>query len=119
MARILPLLLLGSLLPLGLGLGACGGDTDTPEAAAPAPGPLAQALTAKKAAGAARMPAEVKELMARAGGELAASNLLAQALHEGATAPDFQLQDGTGKTIALADLRAAGPVVVTFYRGKW
>jgi len=37
----------------------------------------------------------------------------------GQTAPDFVLPDATGEKVALADRRAAGPVVVSFYRGAW
>jgi cytochrome oxidase Cu insertion factor (SCO1/SenC/PrrC family) len=36
-----------------------------------------------------------------------------------AIAPDFALPDQDGRTVALADLRAHGPVVVVFYRGHW
>ena len=36
-----------------------------------------------------------------------------------AIAPEFSLPDQDGRTIALADLRAHGPVVVVFYRGHW
>jgi hypothetical protein len=34
-------------------------------------------------------------------------------------APDFALPDEQGHTVALADLRAKGPVVLVFYRGHW
>jgi peroxiredoxin len=37
----------------------------------------------------------------------------------GEVAPDFVLPDATGEKVALADRRAAGPVVVSFYRGAW
>jgi hypothetical protein len=36
-----------------------------------------------------------------------------------AIAPEFSLPDQDGHTVALADLRAHGPVVVVFYRGHW
>jgi peroxiredoxin len=41
------------------------------------------------------------------------------ALKVGDPAPDFTLPDATRRSISLASLRAAGPVVVTFYRGQW
>lgn len=37
----------------------------------------------------------------------------------GSAAPLFELLDGTGATVGLADRLAAGPVVVVFYRGGW
>jgi len=35
----------------------------------------------------------------------------------GTTAPEFALPDASGATVALAELRARGPVVVAFLRG--
>ena len=40
-------------------------------------------------------------------------------LDVGSAAPDFTLPQHAGGTVALADLRAKGPVVVVFYRGDW
>ncbi len=37
----------------------------------------------------------------------------------GEIAPDFTLPDAKGDRVHLADRLAAGPVVVTFYRGSW
>jgi len=37
----------------------------------------------------------------------------------GAIAPDFVLQDIDGRSVALAELRDQGPVVISFYRGVW
>lgn len=37
----------------------------------------------------------------------------------GAQAPAFSLPDTLGRTVALTDLYARGPVIVTFYRGEW
>jgi peroxiredoxin len=41
------------------------------------------------------------------------------ALKAGDAAPDFALTNAEGHVVALADLLAAGPVVLSFYRGKW
>lgn len=35
------------------------------------------------------------------------------------TAPDFALNDETGKPVSLAAARAGGPVHLVFYRGHW
>lgn len=43
----------------------------------------------------------------------------ASGLELGENAPDFALPDATGRIVRLRDRLAAGPVVVTFYRGEW
>lgn len=43
----------------------------------------------------------------------------APGIEVGETAPDFVLPDANGNDVALADRRAHGPVVVSFYRGAW
>jgi hypothetical protein len=125
--------LVATLLPLGgLLLAACGDRLDTkstPTGEAPAPdeapgtpsepGPLAKELKAKADAGAARIPAEVKAVLQKAGRDLAASGILTQAKNTGAQAPAFSLKNAMGQTVRLDELRAQGPVVLTFYRGKW
>ena len=83
------------------------------------PGPLAQALEAKASESAEKMPADVQGLFAKAAKELASSGALKRARNVGAKAPDFTLKDASGRPVALADLRARGPVVIAFYRGKW
>jgi peroxiredoxin len=47
------------------------------------------------------------------------SEIVAQALNEGAQAPDFALPDARGTTVRLAELLARGPVALVFYRGEW
>ena len=37
----------------------------------------------------------------------------------GDSAPDFELPDQLGHTVRSVDLRAAGPLVISFYRGNW
>jgi peroxiredoxin len=41
------------------------------------------------------------------------------ALKTGDTAPDFALSSAEGNLMTMADLLAKGPVVLSFYRGKW
>lgn len=43
----------------------------------------------------------------------------APGLAVGQRAPDFTLPDALGRPVALADLLAQGPVVLSFYRGEW
>jgi peroxiredoxin len=66
-----------------------------------------------------QIPAEIREIMERAGRELADSGQADRALAPGAQAPRFTLPSATGQTVALGDLLAAAPVVLTFYRGAW
>ncbi|MEV0486592.1 peroxiredoxin-like family protein [Streptomyces sp. NPDC050508] len=66
-----------------------------------------------------QIPAEIREIMQRAGQELADTGQADRALATGAQAPRFSLPTATGRTLALDDLLADGPVVLTFYRGAW
>jgi peroxiredoxin len=66
-----------------------------------------------------QIPGEVREIMQRAGAELAASGQADRALAVGAQAPRFTLPSATGVTVDLDRLLAEGPVVLTFYRGSW
>jgi len=55
----------------------------------------------------------------RAADALEASGISSRALGVGDTAPDFELPDPSGRLVRLRDLRAGGPVIVSFYRGQW
>lgn len=66
-----------------------------------------------------QIPAEIREIMQRASQELADSGQADRVLTVGAQAPRFSLPSATGQTLALEDLLADGPVVLTFYRGAW
>jgi peroxiredoxin len=66
-----------------------------------------------------QIPAEVREIMQRAGHELADSGQADRALTVGARAPRFTLPSATGLTLSLDGLLTDGPVVLSFYRGAW
>ncbi|WP_326672284.1 peroxiredoxin-like family protein [Streptomyces canus] len=66
-----------------------------------------------------QIPAEIREIMHRAGQELADSGQADRALTVGAQALRFTLPSATGQSLALDDLLTDGPVVLTFYRGAW
>ncbi|MEU9363806.1 peroxiredoxin-like family protein [Streptomyces avermitilis] len=66
-----------------------------------------------------QIPAEIRQIMQRAGQELADSGRADRALTVGAQAPRFNLPSATGQTVALDDLLTNEPVVLTFYRGAW
>ncbi len=40
-------------------------------------------------------------------------------LDVGTTAPDFSLPDADGRPVSLSERLAAGPMVLSFYRGAW
>ena len=115
-----------ALAALALLLAACGGDqstkgptNDTGQTTPSEPGPLAQELAAKKAAGMKQMPDEVKALIKKSGEEIAALDLASKAANVGAKAPGFALSDGNAEVHDLGAMLAKGPLVLTFYRGKW
>jgi peroxiredoxin len=52
--------------------------------------------------------------------ELLASGLESRILPLGATAPTFALPDAiNGKLVRSSDLLAVGPLIITFFRGRW
>ncbi|CAB9497211.1 Thiol-disulfide oxidoreductase ResA [Seminavis robusta] len=67
----------------------------------------------------ASIPKEVGELLLAKTEELAKSGVVESAIKVGDKAPDFVLPDVEGNPVSLAELRAKGPVVLTFYRGSW
>jgi len=66
-----------------------------------------------------KMPADVREVMARATRALADSGQAGRVPSAGDQAPTFALPDATGRTVSLTERLATGPVVLTFYRGGW
>lgn len=80
---------------------------------------LEEKLAAIREAGKARMPAELREVLLKATEDLKASGIMSGVAKVGAPAPDFTLPNVAGQPIGLAALRARGPVVLSFYRGRW
>jgi len=64
-------------------------------------------------------PADVVAMMHRAVEELRASGAADRVLKVGDTAPDFVLPNAAEQPIDSRALLAKGPLVVTFYRGRW
>jgi len=64
-------------------------------------------------------PAGVREANERLVAGLKARGIEAQAVRAGMVAPDFALPDALGRTVSLAEALARGPVVLSFYRGRW
>jgi peroxiredoxin len=64
-------------------------------------------------------PAEVFAAIEAANAKLEISGIAGRALKAGDRIPDFDLPDATGKVVRSADLLAADPLVISFYRGSW
>lgn len=66
-----------------------------------------------------RQPPEVRAVMHKATEDLRASGIMDRTAKVGSAVPDFTLPNAAGQLVSLAGLRARGPVVVSFYRGRW
>ena len=80
---------------------------------------LADKLTATRAASATRIPPERQAIMHRATEDLRASGMLDRIVAIGSPAPSFTLDNHDGRRVDSAELRAGGPLVVSFFRGSW
>ena len=80
---------------------------------------LKETFEAMKAETAKKAPAEALEVMLRAKEELKNSDITDNALKSGDSAPQFKLYNAEGTVVNSADILAAGPMVLVFYRGAW
>lgn len=80
---------------------------------------LAETLNRTREASESRRAPEVVAQMHRATDELRASGFLERVVQPGQPMPAFALPGQGGRLIDSAELLAKGPLVVTFYRGKW
>ena len=80
---------------------------------------LQERLDAMREASKTRIPAEARAIMQRSIDELRASGIMDRVARVGQAAPGFTLPDANGRSIHLADLVDRGPVVLSFYRGRW
>ena len=80
---------------------------------------LEEKLAAIREMAKTRQPPEVRAVMHQAIEDLRASGITDRIAKVGAPAPDFTLPNATGQPVSLAALRARGPVVLSFYRGRW
>jgi hypothetical protein len=67
----------------------------------------------------ARMPPEARAVLLRSIDDVRASGILQRVTGVGSRAPEFTLPNAAGQPVNLRDLRARGPVVLSFYRGRW
>jgi hypothetical protein len=80
---------------------------------------LQERLDAMREASKTRIPPEAQAVMQRSIADVRASGLMDRIVKVGQPAPDWALPDAGGRTVGLAELRARGPVVLSFYRGRW
>lgn len=64
-------------------------------------------------------PKEALEVMHRATEDLKNSGIMDRTVKVGDRAPDFTLRSAYGESVSLGELIAKGPVVISFFRGKW
>ena len=76
-------------------------------------------LDAYKAGFVTQVPQDALDIMQRAGEALANSGISDRVLKVGDQAPDFVLSNAAGQQFELAPLLDAGPLVISFFRGKW
>ena len=80
---------------------------------------LADKLAATRAASAGRIPPDKQAIMHRATEDLRRSGILDRIAPVGSRMPAFELANYDGRRISSADLLAAGPLMVSFFRGSW
>ena len=80
---------------------------------------LEERLAAIREMAKTRQPPEVRAVMEQAIEDLRTSGIMDRVAKVGAPAPDFALPNVAGQPVSLASLRARGPVVLSFYRGRW
>jgi hypothetical protein len=80
---------------------------------------LNEELTALRLRAESRRPPDVVEKMHRAVDELRRSGALERVLKAGDKAPEFVLPNASEQPVDSKALLAQGPLVITFYRGRW
>jgi hypothetical protein len=80
---------------------------------------LEEKLAAIREMAKTRQPPEVRAVMQQAIEDLRASGIMDRVARVGTSAPDFTLPNVAGVLVSLAAQRARGPVVLSFYRGRW
>jgi AhpC/TSA family len=80
---------------------------------------LEEKLEAMREASKTRIPPEVRAVLLKSTEDLRASGIISRVVRVGSPAPDFTLPSTTGHPVSLAGLRSRGPVVLSFYRGRW
>jgi len=80
---------------------------------------LQEKLDTMREASKTRVPPEARAIMQRSIDDLRASGIMTRVARIGQPAPDFTLPNASGGSVSLRELLARGPVVLSFYRGRW
>lgn len=80
---------------------------------------LEEKLAAIREGAKKRVPEEQREIMANATKALKASGILDTTIKVGDRLPPFSLKNQNDETVSSSDLLAAGPLVLTVFRGSW
>lgn len=80
---------------------------------------LQETLDTLREASRTRIPSETRAVMQRSIEDLRASGIMARIARVGQPAPAFTLPNASGRSVGLQELLARGPVVLSFYRGRW
>ncbi|MGH7907945.1 MAG: hypothetical protein ACREP6_15080 [Candidatus Binataceae bacterium] len=80
---------------------------------------LKEELATLKARSATRIPPDAQALMKQGTDDLRASGIVERALKAGDKAPEFSLPNTAGAAVSSRALLARGPLVISFYRGRW
>ena len=83
------------------------------------PRTLQARLDDMREASAKKIPPEARAVMHRATAALADSGQADRALGVGDALPAFALPDSTGATVSSSELLSRGPLILTFFRGRW
>jgi hypothetical protein len=66
-----------------------------------------------------QVPEQALKIMEHSGEKLRDSGIANQAVKVGEKAPDFSLSNTMKSEVCLSDLLKNGPVVLSFFRGRW
>lgn len=80
---------------------------------------LEDKLAEIRAAGAKRIPEDMRKVMGAATQAQRESGILDQTIKVGDKLPDFELEDASGNVVRSQELLGQGAVVLTVFRGHW
>ena len=80
---------------------------------------LQERLDTMREASKTRIPPEARAIMQRSIDDVRASGIMTRIAKTGQPAPDFTLPNASGGPVSLKGLLGRGPVVLSFYRGRW
>ncbi len=80
---------------------------------------LQEKLDAMREMAKTRIPPEARAVMEKSVADLRASGIMSRVAGVGQAAPDFTLPNADGQPVGLTGLVVRGPVVLSFYRGRW